>query len=133
MATYVWPRRETQSAHRSAPARPPPCVEQENYTSGRTRAFQLKDHVMTTTLAAEATHVAADDDRVRYNGLSITLHWLTAVLVVLLFVLGEFWGFAARPTRQLMIVAHMSFGIVLTLVLIVRIGWRVIPGHRIQD
>jgi cytochrome b561 len=61
------------------------------------------------------------------------LHWLTAVLVVLLFVLAKFWGFAARPTRQLMITAHMSFGILLTLVLIVRITWRLTPGHRVQD
>jgi cytochrome b561 len=88
---------------------------------------------MTTRLTAEATRVAAGDDRVRYDDFTMMLHWLTAVLVVLLFVLAEFWGFAARPTRQLMIVAHMSFGIVLTLVLIVRIAWRLTPGHRVQD
>jgi cytochrome b561 len=88
---------------------------------------------MGTKLAAKATHVAAGYDRVRYDGFTMVLHWLTAVLVVLLFGLAEFWGFAARPTRQEMIVAHMSFGILLTLVLIVRIAWRLTPSHRVQD
>jgi hypothetical protein len=55
------------------------------------------------------------------------------VLVVLLFVLAETWNFAARPTRQEMIVAHMSFGILLTLVVVVRIAWRLTPGHRVRD
>jgi cytochrome b561 len=77
--------------------------------------------------------IAAGDDRVRYDGFAMTLHWATVLLVVLQFVLAELWGFAARPTRQGMIVAHMSFGILLTLVLIVRTGWRLTPGHRVQD
>jgi cytochrome b561 len=88
---------------------------------------------MTTRLAAEATPIAAGDDRVRYDGFAMTLHWLTAVLVVLLFVLAETWNFAARPTRAEMIVAHMSFGILLTLVVVVRIAWRLTPGHRVRD
>lgn len=63
----------------------------------------------------------------------MTLHWLTALLVLTQFALAELWGFAPRPGRHLMIVAHMSFGILLTLVLILRIGWRFTPGHRVRD
>jgi cytochrome b561 len=87
----------------------------------------------TTKLTADATRIDAGDERLRYDGFAMTLHWATALLVVLQFVLAEFWGFAVRPTRQEMIVAHMSFGILLTLVLIVRIGWRLTSGHRVQD
>lgn len=88
---------------------------------------------MTAKLTAEATRAAAGDRRVRYDGFSMALHWTTAGLVVLMFLLAEFWGFVSRPIRREMIVAHMSFGILLTLVLVVRIGWRLTPGHRVQD
>lgn len=88
---------------------------------------------MTTRLTAEATRIVAGGDRVRYDSFAVALHWATALLVVLQFVLAEFWGFAPRHTRQEMIVAHMSFGILFTLVLIVRIGWRLTPGHRVLD
>jgi cytochrome b561 len=88
---------------------------------------------MKTRLTAEATRVAAGDDRVRYDGLAMALHWATALLVVLQFALAELWGSASRPTRQGMIIAHMSFGILLTLVLLARICWRLTPGHRVQD
>lgn len=88
---------------------------------------------MTAKLTAGVTSVAASDDRVRYDKFSMALHWATAGLVVLMFILAEFWGFASRPVRREMIVAHMSFGILLTLVLVVRIAWRLTPGHRVQD
>lgn len=81
----------------------------------------------------EATRIAAGDDRTRYDGLSMTLHWLTALLVVAQFGLAELWGGAARPARHIMIVAHMSFGILLTAVLAVRIAWRLTPGHEVRD
>jgi cytochrome b561 len=88
---------------------------------------------MKTRLAAETTRVVAGDDRVRYDAFAMTLHWLTVGLVVLLFVLAKSWRFAAKAIKQEMIVAHMSFGILLTLVLVVRIAWRLTPGHQVQD
>jgi cytochrome b561 len=87
---------------------------------------------MTTKLAAAATRAAAGDDRVRYDDFAMALHWTTAVLVLLLFMLAKFWRAVPRPFRHEMIVAHMSFGILLTLVLVVRIGWRLPPGHRVR-
>lgn len=81
---------------------------------------------------ASATRIAAGDDRTRYDRFAITLHWLTAALVLAQFALAEGWGFFGRPTRHLMIVTHMSFGILLSVVLVVRIAWRLVPGHQIE-
>lgn len=81
---------------------------------------------------ATATRIVAGDDRTRYDGIAKTLHWLTALLVLTQFGLAELWAFTPRPTRHLMIVAHMSFGILLALVIAVRITWRLIPGHQVR-
>jgi len=61
----------------------------------------------------------------RYDGVTIALHWATAVLVLLQFGLAETWDFFPRPARHVMIVGHMSFGLILTGVVITRIIWRV--------
>jgi cytochrome b561 len=77
-----------------------------------------------------ATRVAAGDDGSTYDGVAIALHWTTAALVVLQFVLGQTWGWFARPTHHLMVATHMSFGIVLAVVVLVRIIWRFMLGHQ---
>lgn len=64
-----------------------------------------------------------------YDPLTIAFHWTTAVLVVTLFGLAEIWGFFPKPERHLLIVAHMSLGIVLTAVLVGRIAWRLTRGR----
>jgi cytochrome b561 len=76
------------------------------------------------------TRIAAGDDRTQYDSYSILLHWITVILVLAQFGLAHTWGFAPKPTRHLMIVCHMSFGILLSAVLIARIAWRLIPGHQ---
>ncbi|MDB5708625.1 MAG: cytochrome [Sphingomonas bacterium] len=81
--------------------------------------------------AATATRVLAGDDGTNYDGVAIALHWATAALVLVQFALSQTWGWFARPTHHVMVVAHMSFGIILTLVIVVRIIWRLIPGHQI--
>lgn len=81
---------------------------------------------------ATATGLAARGGRTRYDSFSIALHWITAILVVLQFGLAETWGFAERPTRQLMVTSHMSFGILLSVVIVVRLIWRLVPGHRVR-
>lgn len=45
-------------------------------------------------------------------------------------MLAQVWDSTPRPTRHVLIVAHMSFGILLTVVLIARIVWRLSPGHQ---
>jgi cytochrome b561 len=95
-----------------------------------------RDDRMTGRLSAgvaTATRIAAGDDRTRYDGLAMTLHWLTTLLVATQFGLAELWDFAPRPAKHVMIVAHLSFGILLAAVLIVRIAWRLMPGHRVRD
>lgn len=83
-------------------------------------------------IAVKALRVAAGDARSRYDDFAITLHWITALLVLAQFVLSQTWGYADRPTRHLMIVAHMSFGILLAATLVVRIAWRLTPGHGVR-
>jgi cytochrome b561 len=78
-----------------------------------------------------ATRIAAGDDRTRYDPVAQALHWTTVVLVLANFVLSLIWGDFARPTRRLMVTAHMSFGILLALVVIARIVWRLVPGHQV--
>lgn len=79
---------------------------------------------------AAATRVAAGDDRTRYDLMAISLHWATVVLVLANFLLALTWDGAPRPTRHLMIVAHMSFGVLLSVIVPLRIVWRLIPGHQ---
>jgi cytochrome b561 len=83
--------------------------------------------------AVAATRIAAGDDRTRYDNVAITLHWLTVLLVLAQFALSQLWDFAPRSTKHLMIVAHMSFGIILAVVVVVRIAWRLIPGHQVAS
>jgi cytochrome b561 len=80
-----------------------------------------------------ATRVLAGDDGTRYDPVAISLHWLTALLVVCQFALAETWGMFGRGTRHMMITTHMSFGIILTAVIVARIIWRLIPGHQVSS
>jgi len=77
------------------------------------------------------TRIAAGDDRTVYDNVSVFLHWLTALLVLSQFALAETWEWFARPTRHLMIVSHMSFGIILSAVIVARLVWRLLPGHQV--
>lgn len=79
----------------------------------------------------ETTRVAAGATRSRYDNVAMTFHWLTVVLVLSLFALGELWGYAQRPLRQELVVLHMSLGILLGLTVAARIVWRLMPGHRV--
>ncbi len=68
----------------------------------------------------------------RYDGFTITLHWLTAVLVIALFALAEIWNnFVARgtPVRHSMQLLHVSLGLALAAVFVVRLAWRTTRGR----
>lgn len=88
---------------------------------------------MVSKTTAKVTRVAAGDDGQRYDGLEMTFHWLTAILVVALFGLAETWGFAARgsPLRHGMQDLHVSLGLSLIVVILARIAWRIGPGRRV--
>jgi cytochrome b561 len=81
--------------------------------------------------ARQLARIAAGDDRTVYDTVSIVLHWLTAALVLTQFVLAETWEWFARPTHRTMVVLHMSFGIILSAVIVLRIAWRMLPGHQV--
>lgn len=85
-----------------------------------------------TSPIGELSRIAAGDDRTVYDNFSVFLHWVTVLLVLSQFALAETWEWFARPTRHLMIVAHMSFGIILSAVIVIRIVWRLMPGHQVS-
>lgn len=68
---------------------------------------------------------------VRYDGTTILLHWLTALLVLALFTLAVTWGLFERDTRKQLQSLHISLGILLAVVLVVRIAWRTTRGRRL--
>jgi len=74
----------------------------------------------------------AGNGRTRYDSVAIALHWLTAAFVVAQFALSQVWGFFDKPIRHDLIVTHMSFGVLLTAVIVARIVWRLIPGHQVS-
>ncbi|HEY4071233.1 MAG TPA: cytochrome b [Sphingomicrobium sp.] len=77
-----------------------------------------------------ATRIAAGDDKANYDNVAITLHWLTALLVVTQFALAETWDWFPRDTRENLQGVHVSFGVMLTAVVLVRLIWRWMPGHQ---
>jgi cytochrome b561 len=76
---------------------------------------------------------AAGDANVRYDALTMALHWLTALLVLGLWTLAQAWGFLQRgtPTRLELQALHVSLGLGLILVLVLRIARRLGPGRRL--
>ena len=80
-----------------------------------------------------ATRIAAGDDGTSYDNVAIALHWATAALVVANFVLAEIWDYFAKPTAHFLQATHMSFGILLGLVIIARLVWRQMPGHQLSS
>lgn len=80
-----------------------------------------------------ATRIAAGDDGTNYDAVAVTLHWLTALLVIVQFALGETWGWFPRPTRHAMVTTHMSLGIILTLVVVARVLWRFVLRHHVRS
>jgi cytochrome b561 len=78
-----------------------------------------------------ATRVLAADDGTNYDRVAVALHWTTVLLVLFQFASSQIWGLVAKPTHHALVVGHMSFGIILTLVIIARIVWRLIPGHQV--
>ena len=79
-----------------------------------------------------ATRIAAGDDGTNYDRVAIALHWTTAFLVIANFTLAQTWDWFPKPTKDLMEDTHMSFGVLLTAVLVARLAWRWIPGHQVS-
>ena len=79
-----------------------------------------------------ATRIAAGDDGTNYDNVAISLHWLTALLVLTNFALAETWDYFSKPTQQSMQSLHISFGVLLAGVIVARLVWRLLPGHQVS-
>ena len=68
----------------------------------------------------------------RYDLRSIRLHWLTAALVLLLWCMGETIDWFARGTPRVGArSAHITVGVLLALVRVLRLWWRATEGRRL--
>lgn len=74
-----------------------------------------------------ATRIAAGNVKTNYDNVAITLHWLTALLVVVQFAMAVSWDWFPRETREVMESTHVSLGMLLAAVVVTRIVWRL--GH----
>jgi cytochrome b561 len=89
-----------------------------------------KDDMTDRNAIDTATRVAAGDDKTNYDNVAITLHWLTAALVLFQFFTSFIWDYFAKPTQETLQSLHVSFGMLLAAVIIARVVWRWIPGHQ---
>ena len=72
-----------------------------------------------------------DQSESHYDRMTIALHWLTAGLVIVLFLLAESWGFFPREIRKAGQALHISLGILLGVVLATRLVWRGTGSRRL--
>ena len=80
-----------------------------------------------------AFDAAADKEGTSYDPVAIALHWITAFLVIVNFLLAVTWDWFARPVKQFMEATHMSFGVLLAAAVLARLAWQLIPGHRVAS
>lgn len=68
----------------------------------------------------------------QYDAQTIRLHWLTAGLVIALWCLGETIDWFPRGTARVFARSvHITLGVLLGLVVLVRIRWRVTQGKKL--
>jgi cytochrome b561 len=69
----------------------------------------------------------------RYDRLTRVFHWLTAALVIFLFASAHIWDNLAKgtPLRKGLQSVHISLGIALAALIVVRIVWRLVAGKRL--
>jgi cytochrome b561 len=77
-----------------------------------------------------ATRIAAGDDKTNYDSVAIFLHWTTAVLVLFQFLSAQTWDYFSKATQEKMQSLHLSLGVLLAAVIVVRVIWRLVPGHQ---
>ncbi len=81
--------------------------------------------------AGLARHAAVEPP-LRYDGISILLHWLTALLIVVLWTLGQTIDWFPRGAPKIDARStHIVLGATLGVVIIVRLLWRGSAGRRL--
>jgi cytochrome b561 len=62
----------------------------------------------------------------RYGAIALSFHWITVVLVIVAWALGSFDDVLPRgPARSTGLFVHISAGITILAMLVVRLAWRV--------
>ena len=85
-----------------------------------------------TTRTTEEATAASAESAARYDGVSISLHWLTAVLVVTLWTLGQTIDFFAKGAPRIDARSvHIALGATLGVVLLTRMLWRAGAGRKL--
>ena len=77
--------------------------------------------------------MAAEEPRSRYDRPTIALHWTVAVMVALLWGLGQLTGAFGQPWNGIILSTHVVIGVLLVLVLAVRVGWRLTRGRHLAE
>jgi cytochrome b561 len=67
----------------------------------------------------------------KYDRVTVAFHWLTAGLVLALFLIAQGWGFLDRADRAPLKLTHTSLGVVLAALILARIVWRLFFGNRL--
>jgi len=68
----------------------------------------------------------------RYDSVTITFHWLTALFVVAMFATGALREYAPRAWHLFWLEGvHVSIGIAFAVVLVGRLVWRFVGGRRL--
>jgi cytochrome b561 len=73
--------------------------------------------------------MAMRDTATGYGWLSIVLHWLTAVIVVVMLYLGSSIGGLEGEERNRALVLHTSVAMTTYLILWLRVAWRFVSHH----
>lgn len=67
----------------------------------------------------------------RYDNFSILLHWATAALIILLWVIAQVIDDFARGAPRMMVRSvHIALGVTLAVVIAARLAWRASPRRR---
>ena len=84
-------------------------------------------------MSAESLTPAANTLKPYYDKLTITLHWATALIVIFLFASSQIWDQLERGTywRKTLQSLHISFGITLVAIMLIRIIWRATAGRKL--
>ncbi|MBW4051374.1 MAG: cytochrome b [Proteobacteria bacterium] len=86
-------------------------------------------NVIETRLARASTILT--EPTARYDKVSILLHWLTAALIILLWIIAQVIDDFGRGTPRMMVRSvHIALGVSLAVVIAARLGWRLSPSRR---
>jgi len=72
--------------------------------------------------------------KVRYDKITVTFHWLTAAIFLFMFTSPYIWRLFERrtPPRLELQFLHFSFGLLLLVILIARVVWRLRYGRALS-